>query len=194
MIQLWIDTETTGLDTYNDSIIQLACIVRVDNKETERHVWYMKPYRKNKVDPAAARAHGISQEQAESFPDQEIAFKEFNELLQKYKLNVEDKAYFCGYNSEFDLKMVIKWFEYNGRFNFMFHIYTPDFDVMRAIGIVFGLKGIRPYLPNFKLTTVYEALFKEPFPDAHDALADIDATIKIWDVYVKKYFPETLEN
>lgn len=189
MIQLWIDTETTGLDIYNDSIIQLACIVRVDGEETERHNWKMRPYRKNKVDAGATRAHGITQAEAETFPDQEIAFKEFCDMMDRYKLGIDDKAYFCGYNSEFDLQMVMKWFEYNGRYNFTYKIFTPDWDVMRILGPVFAINNVRQYMPNFKLVTVYKTLFNEDYSDAHDAMADIEATIRLNDVYTSKYFP-----
>ena len=190
MTQLWIDTETTGLDEYNDSIIQLACIVRIDGKEVEEHNWKIKPYRKNKIDSTIFRISGITQSMADEFPDQEIAFKEFNALLDKYNLGGDNKAYFCGYNSEFDLKMVIKWYEYNGEYNFMFRIYTPDWDVMRLLGPVFAINNIRQYMPNFKLTTVYKTLFNEEFPSAHDAMADIKATIRLNDVYTAKYFPD----
>ena len=192
LIQLWIDTETTGTSEQRDSIVQLSCVVRINNKEVERHKWNLKPYKVNGMDPGAAAVNGITQEMADSFPDQSIAFTEFLEMMDRLELGPDNKAYFCGYNSNFDLQMVKQWFQHNRRFDLWSKITTPHMDVMQYASLPFILKGVRSHMKNFKLSTVYETLFNEPLEGAHDSMSDIDGTIRIYDTLIEKYFPETL--
>ena len=194
MIQLWIDTETTGTNEQRDSIVQLSCIVRVNNKEVERHKWDIKPYKINGMDPGAAAVNGITQEMCEAYPDQKIAFTEFIEMCDRLELGPDNKAYFCGYNSNFDLQMVKQWFQHNRRFDLWSKIYTPDMDVMRMAILPFAVMKVREHMPNFKLSTVYETLFNESLEGAHDSMADIVGTLRIYDALIEKYFPETLVN
>ena len=188
MIQLWIDTETTGLSPIRDSIVQLSCIVMIDHKETERHKWDIKPYKTNGMDPGAALVNGITQEMAMSFPDQSVAFKEFYELLTR--LSKEEKGYICGYNVQFDLDMIKAWFEHNRKYDLWRMVDSPVMDVYKYAAFPFILKGVRPYMENFKLTTLYKTIFNKDFEGAHDSMADIEATIEIYKVLVNKYFPE----
>ena len=191
MTQLWVDTETTGINEYKDSIVQLAVMVVVDNEIKEERNWNLKPYRPKGMDPEAAAATGLTQEIVDAFPDQSIAFREFRELLDKYEIGKKDRAYFCGYNVNFDLQFVKEWFQENGYFDLFRKVYTPCIDVMYWAAVPFILKGIRAQMKNFKLGTVYETLFNEPLESAHNAMADIKGTYRIYNVLVDKYFPET---
>ena len=47
------------------------------------------------------------------------------------------------------------------------------------------LLGERSKMRNFQLSTVYERLLNKPLSNAHNAMADIDATREILNVIVK---------
>ncbi len=199
LIQFFLDTETTGVDQKNDSIVQLSCIVRVDNRETERHNWYLRPYKKNPMSPESSSVNGYSQEMVDGFPDNSEALGEFREMMDRYHLGQRDpstglaiKGYIVGYNVNFDLQMIKEWFEHNGYFDLWFKVYSPVMDVMEFAALPFILKKVRPYMRNFKLATLYETLCGEPMDNAHDSMSDVEATIRIYDSIVSRYFPETL--
>ena len=63
---------------------------------------------------------------------------------------------------------------------------------MRMAILPFAVKNVRQHMPNFKLSTVYRTLFNEELEGAHDSMADIVGTIRIYDTLIEKYFPETL--
>lgn len=199
MIQIFLDTETTGLDTKRDSIVQLSCIVRENNEERERHDWFLKPYKPNFMDPEATKVTGYTQEMVDNFPDNSLALKEFREMMDRYNLGgryvpsgTPIRAYIVGYNVNFDIQMIKEWFEHNGYFDLWFKVWSPVMDVMEFAALPFILKGVRPQMKNFKLSTLYETLYGETFEGAHNSLKDIEATVRIYDSLVSKYFPETL--
>ena len=55
-----------------------------------------------------------------------------------------------------------------------------DVDVMAMASRHMSMQGKRG-TKNPKLTEIYAELFKQEF-EAHDALADIKATVKVWEV------------
>lgn len=199
MTQIFLDTETTGVDHLNDSIVQLSCVVRVDGKETERHDWFMKPYKRNPMAPEATAVSGYTQEMVDGFPDNTIALKEFREMLDRYNLGsfipgtgLKNKAFVVGYNVDFDIQMIHQWFEANSYYDLWYKIWSPPIDVMQFAALPFSLKGIRLHMKNFKLITLYKTIYEEDFPNAHNSMADVLATMRIYDSLVSKYFPETL--
>lgn len=196
LIQFFLDTETTGLDQKKDSIIQLSCIVRVNGEETERHNWFMKPYKSNPVAEESTKVHGITQEQAEQFPDDEIALREFREMMDRYNLGKYDtstgrkiKAYIVGYNVNFDLQMIKEWFEARSYFDLWKKTYSPVMDVMTMAIFPLAIKGIRPHMKDFKLVTLYKTIFNEEFEGAHNSMKDVEATVRLYDSFTSYYFP-----
>lgn len=187
MTQIFLDVETTGLNLVRDSIIQMSGLVRKDGVDIETFNWYLKPYKEGVITPALATKLRVTQEQAEAFPDQSIAFKEFNELLARCGIDENNKAFLCGYNTKFDADFLSALFQYNQNFRMWYLFYTPVQDVMSVSA--FALARIRPYMKNFKLTTVYEIIFKEALPNAHDAMNDITATIRLWDFLNQQLLP-----
>lgn len=187
MIQLFLDVETTGTNPVRDSIIQMAGLVRKDGVELETFNWYLKPYNEGKITPALATKLRVTQEQAEAFPDQSIAFCKLNDLLARCGIDEDNKAFLCGYNTKFDSDFLNALFQFNQNFRMWYLFYTPVQDVMSVAA--FALAKIRPYMKNFKLTTVYETVFKESFPNAHDAMSDIKATVRLWDFLNNNLIP-----
>ena len=59
----WIDTETTGLDSNNDKIIQLACIFEDTEKELIiKKDWYIKHNNYPESFADAEKIHGITRD------------------------------------------------------------------------------------------------------------------------------------
>ena len=53
----------------------------------------------------------------------------------------------------------------------------------------FALSRIRPMMPNFKLGTVYKTLFNEDLDEAHNSMADIEGTMRIYEYLCKNLLP-----
>lgn len=187
MILLYIDTETTGLNVATCSVWQLSGYITDTVKgTTESFDYRMRPYRGETVTAEAAAKTGVTQEELDTYPPQSEAFSSFVALLSKY-LDLEDwnqRAIPVGYNIAFDLDFLRSWFAYNNSASlFSKNIFFPGIDVMYLAS--YYLLGDRSKMRNFQLATVYEKLLNKKLADAHNAMADIDATREVLDVIVK---------
>ena len=180
MTRIYVDTETTGLDPEKCSIFQLSGII-VHDGETEEFDFRMKPFRGDPIPPEVTEITGVTQEELDTYPDQDVVFKQWIALLNKY-INVKDyrgRAYFIGYNSDFDRRFIRAWHEFNGNKQMGWYFFFPDLDAMRLAA--FYLVGRTGNLPNFKLGTVYKYFFGKDFEGAHDSMNDIRATKELFD-------------
>lgn len=180
MVRIYVDTETTGLNPETCSIFQLSGII-VHDGETEEFDFRMKPFRGDVVPPEVTAITGVTQEEVETYPDQEVVFQQWIDLLNKY-IDIKDyagRAYFIGYNSDFDRRFIRAWHEFNNNKQMGWYFFFPDIDVMRIAA--FYLIGRVGTLPNFKLGTVYKYFFGKDFEGAHDSMNDIRATKEILD-------------
>lgn len=181
MVKIFIDTETTGLDKENDSIVQISGIIQTDTIE-EPFDFYMRPYKPNKMSRGAYMATGYDDEMVSSWPDQKGVFEKFISLLDKY-MDTEtfnDRAFVVGYNVGFDTDFIREWFKYNNKAKmYARYFISPNLDVMTLAG--FALAEERRKMENFKLTTVYEHIFGRKFDDAHNSFADIKATKELFE-------------
>lgn len=187
MVLLYIDTETTGLNVANCSIWQLAGYITDTSKNiTESFDFKMRPYRDGIVSEEAISKTGITQEQLDSFPSQSETFNSFVSLIGKY-VDLEDwnqRVIPIGYNVSFDLDFLRAWFAYNNSASlFSKNIYFPGIDVMYLSS--YYLLGERHKMRNFTLSTVYEHVLHKKLQNAHNALADIDATKELLNTIVR---------
>lgn len=187
MVLLYVDTETTGLNVANCSIWQLAGYITDTAKNiTESFDFKMHPYRDEIVSEEAVSKTGITQEQLDSFPSQSEVFNSFVSLIGKY-VDLEDwnqRVIPIGYNVSFDLDFLRAWFAYNNSASlFSKNIYFPGIDVMYLSS--YYLLGERHRMRNFTLSTVYERVLHKKLQNAHNALADIDATKELLDTIVR---------
>ena len=188
MILLYIDTETTGLDTATCSIWQLSGYISDTATGTSDSFDYkMRPYRNEIISKEAAAKTGATQEELDSYPSQSEVFSNFTALLSKY-VDLEDwnqRAIPVGYNISFDLDFLRSWFAFNNSATlFSRNIYFPGIDVMYLAA--YCLLGERSKMRNFQLSTVYEKLTGKSLENAHNAMADIDATKELLNVVVGK--------
>ena len=188
MILLYIDTETTGLDTATCSIWQLSGYISdTATGVSDSFDYKMRPYRNEIISKEAAAKTGATQEELDSYPSQSEAFSSFTALLSKY-VDLEDwnqRVTPVGYNISFDLDFLRSWFTFNNSATlFSKNIYFPGIDVMYLAA--YYLLGERGKMRNFQLSTVYEKLTGKSLANAHNAMADIDATKELLNVIVGK--------
>ena len=187
MILLYLDTETTGLDVSTCSIWQLSGYIGDTAKGTiESFDYKLHPYRGEIITEEAVAKTGVTQEELDTYPPQSEAFTSFLSLISKY-VDLEDwnqRVIPVGYNISFDLDFLRAWFAYNNSTSlFSKNVFFPGIDVMYLAS--YYLLGERSKMRNFQLSTVYERLLNKPLSNAHNAMADIDATREILNVIVK---------
>ena len=187
MILLYLDTETTGLDVSTCSIWQLSGYIGDTAKGTiESFDYKLHPYRGEIITEEAVAKTGVTQEELDTYPPQSEAFTSFLSLISKY-VDLEDwnqRVTPVGYNVSFDLDFLRAWFTYNNSASlFSKNVFFPGIDVMYLAS--YYLLGERSKMRNFQLSTVYERLLNKPLSNAHNAMADIDATREILNVIVK---------
>lgn len=186
---IYIDTETTGFDPKKNALIQLAFILEIDGKVIGRKTYNIKPWEGCEWSQDAIEKTGITPEIAETFEDSKEVFKKFTRTLDKYieRYNKEDKAFFVGYNVNFDTEFVRDWFirnaetERDAQFGngYGCFFWTPALDVMQFA--LFKTISHRKEFPNFQLGTVCQALGVEfNSEEAHNALYDIEKTRELF--------------
>ena len=182
---LYLDTETTGVNPKEDSIFQISCIyVDTDAPEIgpEEYDFKLAPYKNKGLSLMAAEKTGMTDEVINSYPQQDLIFKEFQEKICA-KVNPrdrKDKMFLLGYNVSFDDSFLREWFSFNGDRYYGSYFWNPCLDAMPLAGL--RLMATRPLMPNFQLSTVYEALTGKDLEGAHDAMADVRATKEIFDI------------
>lgn len=183
MTLVCIDTETTGLDCKKNCIWQVSGLVYKDG-DIEHFNYKMKPFYGEPVSKELSEKLHVYQEVLDTYPDQKLAYDSFNEMMKKYTRNEfgrREKVTLIGYNVGFDINFLTEWFKYNGNeYGLRNYFYFPHIDVMNLASVYLLLE--RPFLKNFKLSTVYEKVFSKPLENAHDANSDALGT---WELFKK---------
>lgn len=164
------DTETTGVDTSNDKIIQIAMVkFNPDNYQTIGTLQhYTIPDGEWSIPPSATEVHHLTKEfiLQNGVP--------FNSVAQ------EIIAFFEGCDI----------LTYNGN-NFDLIILQNN---LKSIGIDWTIPDCKLYdslviekkINGMRLVDVYQRYFGEEF-EAHDAFADVNATIKVFEQQMTKH-------
>lgn len=163
------DVETTGLNPKEDFIIQLAA-VKFDKKTgcvMKTNKWYVKPAHSYTISPGAEAVHGLSKEFIEEngryFKD---VASEFFEMM--------DDADLLTYNgNSFDIKFL---YEECKRWEIEFPVVDKK---------CYDAFAMECRLSPRNLSTVFEKYMGYQFKDAHDALGDVMATVKVFQAQMK---------
>lgn len=152
---LFIDLETTGLDSETCKITEISATLREDGKVVGQ-----------------LNLVGNSEKQM---------YAKFTAFLEDHidKFNKKDKAFFTGWNSGFDMDFIRELFKkFDDKF-FGSYFWNPYYDVMQVA--LDKLKTKRHEIENFKLSTVAKYL-KIPVDDSklHGAKYDNDLCRKIY--------------
>lgn len=170
MNKLWLDVETTGLDTNYNGIIQLACIYGKDTFEMK-----IKPFDGCFYDKKAKEIHGKSKKVIQGYIPEKDAILKFVLWLQKHQIGREQFS-IAGYNSRFDQDFITAWFK---RHDVNFWVYFNYYDVD-----VFALVKILDLGSSNKKLATLCADFDIKL-NAHDAMSDIKATKKLYKKIMK---------
>lgn len=163
------DVETTGLDHLKDSIIQIAAVkFDKDFNKIDSYSCYVKPTNDFEIAQGAFEKHGISKEYVleNGIPSSEVmeAFNRFCEDCDMLSYN----------GNSFDIKFIDK--------------------EMKAAGIEFSLDRVfydsmkyEMQLHPRRLDVVYKNYTGKNLDDAHNALADVNATIEVFKNQLVKF-------
>ncbi len=179
---LIFDTETTGLpkkwaapisDTDNwPRCIQIAWQLHDEmGNLVEHHDYLVQPDGFN-IPYDAERIHGISTELAQ---EQGI---QLSVMLEKFNIALSKTKYIVGQNVGFDINIMGCEFYREGIESPMSQIPILDTctEVTAALLKLPGGRGGKFKLPT--LTELHQYLFNEPFAEAHNATADVEATTR----------------
>jgi DNA polymerase-3 subunit alpha len=195
---LIFDTETTGLPgNYNAPItdtanwprcIQIAWQLHDEyGRLIENQDYLVRPDGFN-IPYDAERIHGISTELAE---EQGIALEE---VLAKFNIALSKAEFVVGQNVGFDVNIMGCEFHRLGIENKLTEIPVLDTctEITAELLKLPGGRGGRFKLPT--LTELHQYLFGEPFSEAHNATADVEATTRCFLQLLKidGYKPEQL--
>lgn len=162
---LFFDLETTGTDVANDRIIQIAIVKRFPDGTKETFKSLVNPL--IDIAPEATEVHGITQEMVADAPTfQDIHLEIFR---------IFDGSDIGGFNSNrFDVPLLYAEFRRVGfRWNYLAHHYVDVYPI-------YVQQNPRT------LEAAYAQYVGGEF-DAHDALADVEATIKVLEGMISQY-------
>ena len=187
---LIFDTETTGLpkrwdapitDTDNwPRCIQIAWQLHDDMGVLIEHQDYMVKPEGFNIPYDAERIHGISTELAQ---EEGIAL---SEVLEKFNTALAKAKFIVGQNVGFDVNIMGCEFHRGGVDSPMASMKVLDTctEVTAELLQLPGGRGGRFKLPT--LTELHQYLFGEPFAEAHNATADVEATTRCFLELVKR--------
>lgn len=158
------DVETTGLSTQNDYIIQLAMVKfdRTTKEIIDTRNWYIEPAHTYEIAQGAFEAHGITKE---FLKENGVSMKKICPEILDF---VKDCDYLTYNGNSFDVKFLYK--------------------DMALFGYEFPMEGkvffdaftlYKVYHPN-TLSAIYKNMTGKDLEGAHDALADVKATIEVF--------------
>lgn len=164
---VFFDIESTGLNILRDRILQIACIKFLKNgEEPEELSMLINPG--IPISEEAMKVHGITPKDVANKP----VFGQVAEKLFKFFGDAD----LGGYNAiRFDIPMLVEEFARNG---FDFEIgHRRLIDVQR----IFYKMEPRTLKAAVKYYTGYD------FEEAHDALADVKATVEVFKGQLQRY-------
>lgn len=178
---LWVDTETGGLDIVKDAMLQLAALMTDASGTVIKEMSLeIKPYPGQVV---GSFALGIQQRRHEQIMNFQIEEREACERFIEFVGG--QPIIFCGYNCSFDLGFIGRMFARHGlTVPYVFSDQDKPLDVLEIARKVIPKTSIE----NHRLATV-AAHLGLPTEGAHEALWDIQTTLKIW-LILRERLPE----
>jgi DNA polymerase III subunit epsilon len=190
MKEVYLDTETTGLDPAINGIWQIAGMI-VSSETFMPFDYKVAPFKGDIIEPTALEMSGMSEKEMFKLPHPIEVHRKFTELLGTHvnKYDKTDKYIFLGYNARFDSNFLREWFAKCGDKYFGSWFWTPPVDLMSTAA--FFLANERPKMPNFKLESVMSYLgitIDGKDGEFHAADVDVAYTYKLA-LYLRKKYP-----
>jgi len=179
---LWIDTETTGLDSIKHGLTQLSCLVDREGEIVNEFDILIKPFKGCKVSKSSLDKQNITIDDLKNNPDRKSyseAFDLFIDFLSKYvnRYDKNEKFVLAGKNVKFDIQFLREFFLKNGDSYFGSWFFYPSIDLDTLIAESVAFDGLRLF--NYQLETICEA-FDVKIRKAHNSLYDIRATREVY--------------
>lgn len=166
-----VDLETSGVSVTHDRPVQVATILRFyeGGTYTDYPVINLLCNPGKPIEPGASAVHGITDAQVANAPS---AYEVVRYMAQTVAYYAQGRtAFTVGFNSSnFDIPMANNIL---GCAAFS----LPHIDVLRLIR--FKFPEVRGRLGGKKLGEMYEVFVGRPLQNAHDAIADISATLDL---------------
>ena len=178
IINVYVDTETTGLDPEKHSIVEIAMIFEREGEVTDTFQLFIKPYTGQFEVEALDKIKKTIGELEERGVELALARIQLTNKLKEHcdPYNKLDKMKFIAYNANFDKNFLFKFMETEKyKYAFLSYFWMPFIDTYSLAGVIIGDERVT--MPNFKLGTVCEQFGIEFDEDkAHGALYDTDRT------------------
>ena len=164
---VFFDLETTGTDTLNDRIVQIAIIkVSADGERVEKERLINPTIH---IPAEVTKVHGVSNEMVKDAPTFQQVAKSLFEFIKGCDL--------AGYNHlNFDMPILIEEF---ARAGIVFP--EPDVQYIDVMKIYFH------FHPR-TLSAAYQLYCKKDLENAHNAMADTQATLEIFESQLATHF------
>lgn len=172
----WFDTETTGVDCRQNSMVQLGAIIEIDGIIQEEIELLFRPLPGRIIAPKALEINGRTEAELMEFPDASIGIAALKKKLSKYvnKFDKNDKFVQVGFNVMFDCDFLRQtWVAAGDQYGPGSYMFNCPWDVRSDVAKLICRTGLR--LKNYKLETICKH-FGIEIDNAHDALADVRAT------------------
>jgi DNA polymerase-3 subunit epsilon len=164
---VFFDIEATGLNVLKDRIIQIALIKHhADDSPVEELEFMINP--EMEIAPDAIKVHGITSDMLADKPT-------FNQVADELYAFIGD-ADLAGYNSDrFDIPMLLEEFARVG--------YDLDLSLRRCLDVQKIFYKMEPRT----LKAAYRVYCDAELENAHDAMADVKATVAVFKGQLDKY-------
>ena len=186
---LFVDTETVNVNRDACGIYQIAGVLvsvpdgsGVDKGEVlEKFNLKMCPPENEVFDQDCIDSGNVTKDEILSYPPSSDVFSEFVDILARHinRFDKTDKCFIVAYNAAFDSNKIRNWFIENDDNYYGSWFWSNTICVMNLASYL--LRFDRHKLPNFKLGTLCAALGIK-LDDAHDAFADVVATVELYSV------------
>jgi DNA polymerase III subunit epsilon len=162
----FIDLETTGVNLTNDRIVEIAIVKIMPNGERLSKRKLINP--EMAIPQESTDVHGITNEMVKDAPTFKAAANEIKQFIDNTDLG--------GYNSNrFDIPLLMEEF------------LRAEIDIDLSQRKMVDVQHIFYMMQPRTLTAAYEFFCGKKLEDAHSALADINATIEVFESQLKKY-------
>lgn len=174
---LYLDTETTGLDNKKNDIVQVAGIIEIEGKDVERFNIFCQPYSWENISEEALAKQNRTIKDLKSYQKPQDAYEQLKAVLNKYvdKYDKTDKFFPAGQNVLFDTDFMREWALKGGDKYFGSYISRNSID-LKVFAAAAQAWGICKF-DNLQLESICKSINVE-LANAHDAMADIEATYK----------------
>jgi len=164
---VFFDIEATGLNVIRDRIVQIALIkYKKDGSEPIELTHMVNP--SMPISEEAMAVHGITPEMVRNKPTFQQIAGEIFEFIGNSDLS--------GYNSDrYDIPLLLEEFSRSG--------YTLDLNIRKTLDVQKVFYKMEPRT----LTAAYRLYCGKQIENAHDALADVRATVEVLQGMIQRY-------